>query len=134
MVLAFSFPASVVASATPDASIETPWARQMIAECVAQAPSVGRSFEGTVLQVIDGQTLCVAEGPTPVEWIRVTIAGAPQDSDRGTLMAASFGRVLDCLVVRTLPTGVEARCEVDGAGLEQLVATDTARRKGLSWR
>lgn len=117
-----------------DGSIEAPWAPQLIAECVAQAPSVGQSFEGTVLQVIDGQTLCVAEGPTPAEWIRVTIAGAPPDSDRGTLMAASFGRVLDCVAVRAVTTGVEARCEVNGAGLEQLIATDNMRLEGPSWR
>lgn len=87
-----------------------------------------------MLQVIDGQTLCVAEGPTPEEWIRVTIAGAPPDFARGALMAASFGQVLDCLVVRAMPIGVEARCEGDGAGLEQLIATDAARRDGMSWR
>ena len=134
MALSVSLATSAAASAPLDASIERPRESPIIADCKAEAPVVGQVFEGTVLQVIDGQTLCMAQGPTPAEWIRVTIAGAPADSDRGDLMAASFGQVLTCLTIRALPTGVEARCEVNGAGLEQLIATGAARRDGLSWR
>jgi micrococcal nuclease len=132
--LSVSLAASAAAAAPLNASIETPRIAPVIADCEADAPGVGRVFEGTVLQVIDGQTVCLAQGPMPAEWIRVTIAGAPRNSSRGTLMAAAFGQVLDCVVVRAVPAGVEARCEVNGASLERLIATDAARRDGLSWR
>jgi hypothetical protein len=49
-------------------------------------------------------------------------------------MAASFGQVLGCLAVRITPTAVEARCDVSGARLDQLISTDTMRLAGLSWR
>jgi hypothetical protein len=106
----------------------------LIARCGAPTPTVGQRFEGTVLQVIDGQTLCVALGPTPADWILVKIAGAPPDSSRGTLMAAAFGQPVACLAVKTAPSGVEARCEVNGAALGQLVMTVAIRREGLDWR
>ena len=134
LTMAVSLLASAAVAEPLEVSFGTLRASPLIADCVAHTPAVGRLFEGTVLQVIDGQTLCVAQGPTPSEWIRVTIAGAPQDSRRETLMAASFGRVLGCLAVKATPTGVEARCEVNGAPLDQLIATDAARRQGQSWR
>jgi len=58
----------------------------------------------------------------------VKIAGAPSDSSRGTLMAAAFGNPWradgENRAVR-----VEARCEVNGAALGQLVSTDAMRRE-----
>jgi micrococcal nuclease len=134
LALSVSLATSAAAAAPLKASIDTSRIAPLIAECKAEAPGVGRVFEGTVLQVIDGQTVCLAQGPPPAEWIRVTIAGAPRDSSRGTLMAAAFGQVLDCVAMRAMPAGVEARCEVNGASLERLIATDAARRDGLSWR
>lgn len=108
--------------------------RAVVAQCSAPAPVVGARFDGTVLQVMDGQNLCVALGPTPDAWIRVKIAGAAPDTRRRTLMAASFGQAVTCLAVKTQPSGVEARCSVNGAGLDRLIATDAARRAGLEWR
>lgn len=86
-----------------------------IADCSAAAPAVGQRFKGAVLQVIDGQTLCVAQGPTPKDWIRVRIAGAGPRSSWEALMAASFGQDMSCLAVKAARLGVEARCSVDGA-------------------
>ncbi len=134
LALSVILAASAAASAPLNASVETRRVAPLIAGCGAEAPGVGRVFEGPVLQVIDGRTVCVAQGPTPAEWIRVTIAGAPTDSGRGTLMAAAFGQVLNCVAVRPTPTGVEAQCELNGASLEGLIATAAARREGASWR
>jgi hypothetical protein len=37
--------------------------------CRAPAPAVGQTVSGPVLHVIDGRTLCLAQGPTPDQWI-----------------------------------------------------------------
>ena len=106
----------------------------IIAECTAALPATGQSFSGTVLQVIDGQTLCVANGPTPSEWIRVTIAGAAKDADRSTLMATTFGAELVCVPIGPTSGGVLARCEKSGVNLDQVMTTEQVRREAVSWR
>jgi hypothetical protein len=47
--------------------------------CRAPAPAVGQTVSGPVLHVIDGRTLCIAQGPTPDRWIalRISPAGPP---------------------------------------------------------
>jgi hypothetical protein len=109
--------------------------RPIEAACTASAPSVGERFEGTVLQVIDGQTLCVARGPMPSDWIRVRVAGAARASPRSALMAATFGAEIVCTPLdATSAGGVEARCEKDGVALDRLLTTDEVRREAASWR
>ena len=102
--------------------------------CRGAAPAVGQSFEGIVVEVFDGHTLCVARGFFPSDWILVQLTGAPGTSTRQTLMAASFARQLTCLVGRSTLEGVGARCMVGGAPLEQVLATKAARQEGLAWR
>jgi hypothetical protein len=113
-----------------NATPETP----TIAACVARTPALGRVFSGAVLQVIDGQTICVAQGPTPAEWIQVKIAGAPRDAGRGALMAASFGQEVTCVVVKAVASGVEARCRIEGLALDQVMTIKAADREDPPWR
>jgi len=116
------------------ASLGSPTSPAPTVACAAAAPMAGRAFAGPVLQVIDGETLCVAQGPLPKDWIRVRIAGAPAGSSRQTLMAASFGQVVACVAVKSARPGPEARCTLDGASMSGLIAGDAARRAGMTWR
>jgi hypothetical protein len=40
-------------------------------------PPSGQTVSGPVLHVIDGRTLCIAQGPTPDQWIPLRISPAP---------------------------------------------------------
>src|SRR5581483_5262999 len=66
------------------------------AACTAAAPARGVSFTGTVLQVIDGRTLCVAFGPSPDQWVRVRLTDVGPALPRGALMATAFAREVTC--------------------------------------
>jgi hypothetical protein len=103
-------------------------------DCNGAAPTVGQFFEGTVVEVLDGRTLCVAQGPAASDWVLVRLAGAPLATTRQTLMAASFARTLTCVAARGMQAGVEARCAVDGAPLDRVIGTNEARLQGLAWR
>jgi hypothetical protein len=125
---------SAVVCPSPPAQREQPRETPIVAACTARPPSLGEVFAGAVLQVINGRTICVAQGPTPADWIRVTIAGAPQDGSRGALMAASFGRSVECVAVRATKDGIQARCVVDGLPLSAVMGAEAVRLEGLSWR
>lgn len=99
-----------------------PTPKPILADCTAAAPAAGQSFSGPVLQVIDGRTVCVALGPTPDQWVRVTLADARAAEARDALMAAAFARDVDCTTVRTGPDGVTAICRSDGASIADIAA------------
>ncbi len=119
---------AVPADAAPPARIS------IVAACTAAAPAAGASFSGPVLQVIDGRTLCIAEGPTPDRWIRVRLADVHDREARGALMAASFARDLACTAVRRDEDGVVASCTLSGARLGEVVGGETATVQAASWR
>lgn len=106
----------------------------IVAACSAALPKRGSVFSGPVLQVLDGTTLCVAEGPTPEQWIRVRLEGAGRTASRGALMAASFAKDIICTSRRRVDQTVIARCEFDGDDLAMLAATAAAKTEGPSWR
>src|SRR5581483_4153148 len=81
----------------PPAPQPTTLARPSPAACTAARPAHGQSFTGTVLQVIDGRTLCVAFGPTPEQWVRVRLTDAGPGLQRGALMATAFAREVTCV-------------------------------------
>lgn len=87
---------------------------RIVADCSAPPPAPGQAFAGPVLQVLDGQTLCVALGPTPNQWVRVRLAdGRPTDTRR-ELMAAVFAQVVQCMPLQRESEGVAAVCLSDG--------------------
>jgi hypothetical protein len=104
------------------------------AACTASAPASGQVFSGPVLQVIDGQTLCVADGPTPDHWVRVRLTDVDRTIPRGALMAAAFAKDVICTVERRDGQGVAGRCVFDGASLGELVQSDEIRTQATSWR
>ena len=97
--------------------------------CSAPAPAPGAQVSGPILQVIDGRTFCLAEGPTPASWLKVTLVGAAGAADRSDLMATAFARRVTCIVSQSGGDGVLARCAIDvapGAGLGPQPASRTS--------
>jgi hypothetical protein len=116
------------------AAFDTAAPSPVVAKCSARTPADGRWFSGPVLQVMDGQTLCVALGPTPAEWVQVRIAGIPPQSTRQALLAASFGRTVVCSPTNTPASDPEARCTVEGAALDTAVTAGAVHDQTLTWR
>ena len=104
------------------------------AACTAAPPARGQSFAGTVLQVIDGRTLCVASGPTPDQWVRVRLSDADGALSRGALMAAAFSREVTCVAGVSEPDGVTAVCVADGRSVGRAAAEPDATAQAADWR
>ena len=103
--------------------------------CRAPAPPQGQAISGPVLHVIDGRTLCLAQGPTPDQWIPLLITPAvpalPVDRER--LMAATFSQSLTCKVtgggaVKT------AACTLAGRPLEAVLSEPATITQAKTWR
>ena len=98
--------------------------------CTAPAPAAWRGRSpGLCLQVIDGRSFCLAEGPTPASWLKVTLAGVADAQDRSDLMAAAFARRVTCVVDQRDQDGVLARCAIDapsGVGIDPASASHTS--------
>jgi glucose/arabinose dehydrogenase len=122
-------PAPPAAPAQP-ASLQRP----TLAACTAAAPARGASFTGTVLQVIDGRTLCVANGPTPDQWVRVRLTDANPTAPRGALMAAAFAKQVVCVAAAADGEGVQAVCEADGQSVGAASGHPDASLHAASWR
>ena len=92
--------------------------------CRGAAPATGQAVSGPVMHVIDGQTLCVAQGPTPDRWIPLTVlpSATPLPADRQRLMAAAFSRSLTCKITGGRGPVKAADCTVDGRPLDALLA------------
>ena len=100
--------------------------------CRAPTPPVGQVVSGPVLHVLDGQTLCVALGPTPDRWValRVSPSVTPLPADRERLMAATFSRSLWCEI---LDRG-RAACTLDGRPLDAVLAEPATVTQAKAWR
>ncbi|KQY28262.1 hypothetical protein ASD21_16170 [Caulobacter sp. Root1455] len=103
--------------------------------CRAPAPAAGQTVSGPVLHVIDGRTLCIAQGPTPDRWIplRISPAWAALPVDRDRLMAATFAQSLTCKItgggaVKT------ATCTLAGRSLEALLTEPATITQAKTWR
>jgi hypothetical protein len=99
------------------------------ATCAGKAPAAGASVHGPVLEVIDGQTLCVALGATPDRWVALKLAGTAGRS-RGALMAVAFSQTVTCRVV----AAGAAVCDLDGRSIAARVGESEAMRLGMAWR
>ncbi|MDG2520245.1 hypothetical protein P7B02_01735 [Caulobacter segnis] len=106
----------------------------IIAPCLAAKPVVGSEFSGPVLQVVDAQTLCVALGTDPSQWVQVRLPRGQRAETRGDLMAASFARNITCRTLRRAQEGVIAACALDGENVGRLTRTRAVKAAGLDWR
>ncbi len=103
--------------------------------CRAQAPAAGQTISGPVLHVIDGRTLCIAQGPTPDQWIpvRISSAVAALPTDRDRLMAAAFAQSLECRITGGGAVKL-ATCTVAGRPLDALLAEPATITQAKAWR
>jgi hypothetical protein len=108
--------------------------RPPLADCTAEAPPAGASLSGTVLQVVDGQTVCVALGATPDQWVRVRLVGAEADASRGALLAATFGKAIDCRMHAPDAAGDTAECALDGVAVTKLLRDPAVKLQAADWR
>ena len=106
----------------------------IVAGCTAAAPGPGQAFSGTVLEVIDGATLCVAQGATPDQWILVRLSGQAGARSRSTLMAAAFAKRLTCVAGRASAHGVVAQCAIDGVDLGVVSDAPAVVLDAKAWR
>lgn len=89
----------------------------------------GRTFSGPVTYVGDGDSLCVAVGPSAAEWAEVRLADfyAPELKDPGGAEAKSqlerlvAGRKVECVAQHRSYDRVVARCTLRGASVGDLM-------------
>jgi hypothetical protein len=104
--------------------------------CRGAAPATGQAVSGPVMHVIDGQTLCLAQGPTPDRWIPLTVlpSATPLPADRQRLMAAAFSRSLVCRVTGGRGPVKSAACTIGGRPLDALLADPATVTEANAWR
>jgi len=102
----------------------------------------GRRFEGPVVYVGDGDSLCVALGPGADRWAEVRLADvyAPElAEDRGqeakaALERLAMGRRLSCIAGRRSYDRVVATCRLAGRPLSDRLRAAGAPQGGRGWR
>jgi hypothetical protein len=109
------------------------------ATCGGAPPAEAVEFRGPVLEVLDGERLCVALGADPSLWVPVRLADAPMKvstapASRGALMAASFGQDVTCRVVGRDDEGLVAQCVSDRGSVGRLSQAPDTIRAGQDWR
>jgi micrococcal nuclease len=109
------------------------------ATCGGTAPAGAAEFRGPVLEVLDGERLCVALGPDPSAWVPVRLADAvtrvsTAPASRGALMAASFGQDVTCRIVGQDEQGVVAECAGERGSVGARLASRKIIRAGQTWR
>lgn len=109
------------------------------ATCGGAPPPEAGEFRGPVLEVLDGERLCVALGPDPSAWVAVRLVDAmTKVSDappsRQALMAASFGQDVTCRITGRNADGVVAECASDRGSVGRLARTSRMIKAGYAWR
>jgi len=102
--------------------------------CRGDAPPVGSTVRGPVLHVLDGQTLCVALSPSPMDWAPLRLADAPPAGTRSLLMAVTFAQDVDCTVVEGEAAEAVAVCAIRGRRIGDLAKSPQAARRAKAWR
>ncbi|GGL35791.1 thermonuclease family protein [Caulobacter rhizosphaerae] len=95
----------------------------------------GSAFSGPVTYVGDGDSLCVALGPTPDRWVEMRLADfhapelkSPQGpTARRTLDRVTAGQTLHCVAQKQSYDRVAATCRVGGVSVGDLM-----RRAGVA--
>jgi micrococcal nuclease len=98
----------------------------------------GSMFSGPVSYVGDGDSLCVAVGPSPAEWVEVRISdfyapelNAPGGQEaKAALERIAKGRRVKCRAIRQSYDRVVARCALQGRSLGDLMRSAGVREGG----
>lgn len=111
------------------------------AVCTGQAQAVGAEIRGPVLHVPDAESLCVALGATPDQWVELRLADVPAEvaptstEARSILMEAAFAQNVVCRVVAAPQReAATAICERDGRSLGAILSPATTIKASQTWR
>ena len=103
--------------------------------CAAPAPEAGAAIKGPVLHVEDGETLCVAKGFDPSQWVELKLAPRAQTpAPKGALMAAAFGKDVVCRVETVVDGQAVADCTVGSKSVAALLARPSILKAADKWR
>jgi micrococcal nuclease len=101
--------------------------------------SLGSSFSGPVVEVIDGDSLCVAVGPrTGIDWVEVRLADfyAPEFSSasgpaaKAALRRIAFGKQATCIAGASTYDRIAARCHINGQAIGDLMTAAGIKEGG----
>lgn len=104
--------------------------------------TAGRRFEGPVVYVGDGDSLCVALGASPERWVEVRLADvyAPELHEpegmraKALLEQITMGRRLSCIAGKRSYDRVVATCRVEGRRLQDRLRAAGAPTGGRGQR
>ncbi|WP_296597495.1 nuclease [Phenylobacterium sp.] len=99
-------------------------------DCGGAPLAAGTEVHGPVLHVIDGQTLCVARGSDPSQWVAVRLEDAPASASWGALMSVAFAKDVTCAAQSVSGAGV---CRIEGRSVGAQL-DPAAVRAGVAWR
>jgi endonuclease YncB( thermonuclease family) len=93
--------------------------------CEAPLPRPGATFSGTVRYLVDGDGLCVGNGPDPATWIEVRLADfyAPELHEPGGAQAKA--------ALERVTAGRRLVCTADHRSWDRIVAVCTIGRKSV---
>ena len=102
----------------------------------------GATFSGRVTYVGDGDSLCVAVGPSPSQWVEVRLEDfyAPElhapggEAAKRALVRAAFGRRLVCQASHQSYDRIVAACTRDGVPLGDLLRNAGVQEGGRGFR
>jgi hypothetical protein len=90
------------------------------------APAPAGAFSGPVLAVPSAGVVCVALGPVPSQWVRVTLSDG-SGLDRRRLMATAFAKRVVC-------DAHAGQCRLDGRDLAALASAPNAGVLATAWK
>ena len=108
--------------------------------CGGRAPAVGAQLKGPVLQVVDGQHMCVATGVSPTSWVEVQVLdprvvhASSADDARARLMAAAFARDAVCVITGVNRGKATAACVIEGEQLGARLNQPKIVKAAQIWR
>jgi len=101
----------------------------------------GHSFSGPVVQVLDGDSLCVAVGKGPQNWVEVRLSDfyAPESHEPGGPVAKAalgriaLGKVATCVSKNRTYDRIAARCTIAGRTLGELMTAAGIAQGGRAY-
>jgi endonuclease YncB( thermonuclease family) len=101
----------------------------------------GQSFSGPVVQVLDGDSLCVAVGKGPQNWVEVRLSDfyAPESHEPGgpgakaALSRIALGKVASCVSKNRTYDRIAARCTIGGRTLGALLTAEGVAQGGRAY-
>ena len=101
----------------------------------------GQSFSGPVVKVLDGDSLCVAVGKGPLNWVEVRLSdfyaseshepGGPEA--KAALGRIALGKVATCVSKNRTYDRIAARCTIGGRALGELMTAAGVAQGGRAY-